>query len=124
MQASPLRRSSLTFCCATGFVFKSAIPIVEICAFWAVNAPLFILPQRQRAHLQIEIHLCVVSLKKAVPLDAVLPEFGVTHFYAPRGQVGERKAPITVGRSAANYGRKHISFDHRRTLYRDIHDTL
>src|SRR5260370_17373840 len=117
MQASPLRRSSLTFCCATGFVFKSALPIVETCPFWAVNAPLFILPQRQRAHLQIEIHLCVVSLKKAVPLDAVLPEFGVTHFYAPRGQVGERKAPITVGPSAANYRLNHITFHPTRTPY-------
>jgi len=67
---------------------------------------LFVLPQRQRAQFQIEIHLGVVSLKKAMPLDAVQPEFGVTHFYAPRGQVGERKSPIAIWRSAANYGRR------------------
>src|SRR6266704_1101450 len=77
-------------------------------ADFSLKGSLFILPQRQRAHLQIEIHLGVVSLKKAMCLDSVLPEFGVTHFYAPRGQVGERKAPITVGRSAANY-RNRIS---------------
>jgi hypothetical protein len=55
------------------------------------------------------MHLGVyVGLPKAMPFDAVLSEFGVTRFYAPRGHVGERKAPITVGRSAANYVHAYI----------------
>ena len=69
----------------------------------------FSLPQRQRA-FQIYEHLSgCVGLPQTVPLYAVQPEFGVTHFYAPRGQVGERKTPIAIGRSAANYGRVDIS---------------
>src|SRR6266446_5731111 len=78
---------------------------------------LFSLPQRQRAHFQIDIHLGVyVGLLKAMPFDAMLPEFVVASLYAPRGEIRKRKSPVTIWRSAANYSCMGISLSMHETL--------